>query len=124
MATPVDKNIDKVIYEKLASPKKLEFAKEKKPKVKKEDYDAGHFTRYFLRQVNNRSAKIIEVDKGQFNKFKSEPFYINLELMWKITGTAQEISNTNFNIVSAADKQMPGIKEALQNKLLDFAKLS
>jgi len=124
MATQIDKNIDKVIYEKLAESKKLEFATEKKPKMKKEDYDVGHFTRYFLRQVNNPHSKIIEVDKAQFNKFRSEPFYINLEINWKITGKPQDIANTNFNILEVADKKMPGIKQTLQNKLLEFAKLS
>jgi len=123
MATPIDKNIDAVIYRALAKPKALEFAKEKKPKVKKEDYDIGHFTRYFLRQVNNTFAKIIEVDKAQFNKFKSEPFYINLDINWKLTGSAQSIANTNLNILIEADKKLPGIRELLQNKLLEFAKL-
>jgi len=123
MATPIDKNIDKVIYERLMNPKKLEFAKEKKPKVKKEDYDIGHFTRYFLRQVNNVFAKIVEVEKAQFNKFKNEPFYIKLDIEWKITGGAQEITSTNFNIIVEADKKMSGIRELLQNKLLEFAKL-
>ena len=71
MATQIDKNIDKVIYNALAKPNKMKFAKAKKPEVKDSDYDIGHFTRYFLRQVNNPSSKIIETDKGQFNKFKT-----------------------------------------------------
>jgi uncharacterized protein YydD (DUF2326 family) len=123
MATPVDKNIDLEIYKKLANPKALEFANEKKPKIKKEDYDIGHLTRYFLRQVNNEFAKILEVNKAQFNKFKLEPFYINLDFEWKITGDIQDIVDTNFNIIVDAEKKMPGIKDLLQNRLLEFAKL-
>ncbi|GJQ43814.1 MAG: hypothetical protein JETCAE03_33120 [Ignavibacteriaceae bacterium] len=123
MPTPIDKNIDAVIYKELANPKKMEFANEKKPVLKQADYDRGYFTRYFLRQVNNPLSKILEVDKAQFNKFKSEPFYINLDMNWKLTGDLQSIIDTNYNILVESDKKLPGIKKLLENKLLEFTKL-
>jgi len=123
MPTPIDKNIDAVIYKELANPKKMEFANEKKPVLKQADYDRGYFIRYFLRQVNNPLSKILEVDKAQFNKFKSEPFYINLDMNWKLTGDLQSVIDTNYNILVESDKKLPGIKKLLENKLLEFTKL-
>jgi len=124
MGTAIDKNVDLVIYKTLTNIRATEYAKEKKSKPKESDYTVGNFTRYFLRQVNNSFAKIIEIDKEQFNKFKTEPFYINVDILWKITGDAQSIINTNLKIIIDADKKLPGIKDLLQNKLLEFAKLS
>lgn len=124
MPTPIDKNIDVVIYKNLTKFKKLEFAIEKKTKPTEKDYKNGYMLRYFLRQVNNVQSKIIEVDKSQFTKFKNEDFYIKLEIKWKITGELQEIIDTNLNIINIANKTIAGIKNLLENKLLEYSKFS
>lgn len=120
----IDKYIDISIYKNLAKPEKLEFAKEKKNAPTKKDYDNGFMMRYFLRQINNPQSKIIEVDKSQFNKFKLEDFYIKLEIKWKITGSIEEITNINLNILNQYDKKLPGIKSLLENKLIEYSKSS
>jgi len=123
MPTPIDKNIEVVIYKNLAKPEELEFAKEKKEKPTDKDYKNGYMVRYFLRQENNPQAKILEVDKSQFNKFKNEAFYIKLDIQWKITGNVDSITNTNLNILNSAEEILPGIKLLLQNKLIEYARL-
>lgn len=71
-------------------------------------YKGGNI-RYFLKQINVNPILIKEVDKNTFNQFKTNSFYIGVELQYdpKI--------GFNDNDVEAADKKMIGLKEFLRN---------
>jgi len=102
----------------ITSPNK--YAIEKLPKIKKEDTKRGWIDRYFLKQSNNIHARIIEIDKTQFNKFKNEPFYDNINIRWKITGNKLEIADVNSRVLEDANDDFNGILNKLQNDLLKF----
>jgi len=110
------------LYKTLSGYPKLKFADDKLPDVKEKDYKNGFITRYFFRQVNNPSSKIIEVDKKQWTSFQSDPFYIKVKFDWLISGDRDYVYNSNLKSITFADKTLPGIKKLLENNLFQFYK--
>lgn len=110
------------LYKTLSGYPKIKFANEKFPNIREKDYKNGFITRYFFRQVNNPSAKIIEVDKKQWVSFQSDPFYIKVKLDWLISGDREYVYNSNLKSIITADKTISGIRKLLENNLLQFYK--
>jgi len=110
------------IYNEIAPKASYEFASNTLPTIKKTDYDVGYFERYFLRQVNNPLAQIVEVNKKQWTTFSSNKFYTKVSLRWKISGRVDTVVDSNRKSLVEANKVIPGILEKLQNNLLQFYK--
>lgn len=107
-----------ILLNKTEYPKK--YAVQSFPDIEKEDTIRGWINRYFLRQSNNKFANIIEVNESDFNQYKNDPFYKNIKIRWKIIGNKEHIFNYNLKEINDADKEMPGIKSKLENKLLEY----
>ncbi len=91
------------------------------------DYTRGYITRYFVKPTSNRFAPIIEVDSGQYKLYSRTAvitpeamLYSAATLRWKISGSREQIINSNSISVSKADKILPGIRLKLGN-LLQFS---
>lgn len=100
-----------------------------KPKITPIDIENGLIKRYFLQHVSLR--KIIEIDKKQYDVFKNNPLYANIELDWVISGLANDVTSKNGDVVYGThhknqvttdwyDKKMPGLRRMLNNPLEYF----
>ena len=95
------------------------------PIVTQSDAANGYITRYFVRQTNDVGL-VIEVDKLQFDKFKSNPRFIVAKIRWKIVGkkdstmtsygaTSRGVRDININEVSKADLTFGGLMRYIQD---------
>jgi len=90
------------------------------PKPSKVDYDQGYVTRYFIRRVNNIDARIIEIDKTQWNLIGSQIdplLYSKISLPWKLTGNQSDVEQTNGKVVRKYNEELPGLQKYLRNYL-------
>ena len=109
------------------------------PILTQDDYKKGHISRYFIKKRNDRSNKIMEINKESYNLVTtSGPIDGNLwerySLRWKISGPLNDIkdgrgitiesgiSDTNKRILRKAEKEFRGISFHLQN-LIEFGKV-
>ena len=100
-----------------------------RPKVTQLDISNGFVTRYF---VQNISTKLItEVDKKQYEAFKTNVLYGRIDFPWVIMGLANDTLATDGNIIYGAkhkntvttafyNKKMPGLTRLLSNPLEGF----
>lgn len=118
----LEPELEKELYKQISRMEKLRFVKDIVIKPTEKDYKDGIMDRYFFRQVNNPKARIVEVDKRQWNSFSNEPFYKKVSLQWRITGKPEIIVDSNLRSIIIADKILFGIKKKLENNLLQFYK--
>lgn len=101
-----------------------------KPKITSVDVNRGYVTRYFVRMVSSR--KIVEVDKAQYENFKSNPFYQTTQINWIINGNDEDIitsdgktlrgvKNQNLVLIDYYNSEMPGITSVLRDPLEYFS---
>lgn len=82
------------------------------PVVTQNDATSGYITRYFVRQINDKSY-IVEVDKAQYQDFKNNPRFIVTKLKWKIVGRKETIKlNNGTNLYGIADQNKIAVSEA------------
>ena len=103
-----------------------------------DDYLRGYIIRYFIHQRNDKSARIREIDKQQFNNLAdpsaglNSNFYKGVALRWKITGPLNDvirngiiaepgIEDTNRRTIERKEFNMPGILRFLHNRLIEFS---
>ncbi len=104
------------------------------------DYKAGKITRYFARQRNGTTFKIMEISQQTYTDLTTNSNGVNyalwkaISIFWQISGplknerinnitTRAGIINTNQRIVDQAEKSFIGIKQYLSD-LQQFAKVS
>lgn len=74
------------------------------PIVTQQDAENGYLLRYFVRQVND-SSYVVEIDKKQYEQFKSNPRFITTQLKWKIVGIKKTYTlNTGANLYGVEDQ--------------------
>lgn len=74
---------------------KLEMTPEYiRPVVTLSDKDNKFLKRYFVRRVTDLSL-IVEIDKKQYNEFKTNSRFITTEINWKIVGKKETIKQSN-----------------------------
>lgn len=101
-----------------------------RPTVTTEDMQRGFITRYFIKRVNSGVDTIKEVSITDYNKFKSNPLYVGVNLEWKITGPLYDnkdskipvhgIIDTNMRTVKSKETIVPGLSIYLVN-LAEFS---
>tara|TARA_B100001778_G_scaffold275557_1_gene238614 strand:- start:721 stop:1377 length:657 start_codon:yes stop_codon:yes gene_type:complete len=92
-----------------------------------DDYKIGWFYRYFIKQRNNNTARVIEISKSEFEDIPgigaglNSSFYQGIQVRWKLTGPKNDIKNsrgviiepgiedTNFRVLQQRNIQMPGL---------------
>lgn len=82
------------------------------PVVTQKDVGNGYLTRYFVRQVNDLLF-VTEVDKKQYQEFKTNPRFMVTEIKWKIVGKKETLKLDNgSNIYGVADQNKITVSEA------------
>lgn len=97
-----------------------------KPSPTNQDYELGNFTRYFAKKTNENIY--IETSQEIYDKFvqKDERYaygsYITFSLIWTLTGGANQVADTNKNIVILIEQnnKITGLKEYLKFNYLEF----
>lgn len=107
-------------YNSIKEPTIGKYATEELLKISTNDIKRGWIERYFVRQVNNSNARIIEVGKSQYNELKSNPFYMGISFRWKITGKTHDVIKINAQISIKKDKDFPGIDTKLRKDFLKY----
>ena len=86
-----------------------------KPTLTSRDYKRGFITRRFAQKVNDDFSPIIEISDSNFNKMSINSLYKVASFKWRISGTKDEIKNSNRAIVSENCKKIPQLKNRLVN---------
>lgn len=82
------------------------------PVVTQADVLNGYITRYFVRPVNDNTL-IYEIDSKQYERFKTNPRFIAVQLKWKIVGEKETIVNTyGARVVGVKDFNMKSVANA------------
>jgi hypothetical protein len=87
------------------------------------DYQTGEFQRYFTKKVNE--TIFLEINQLTYNKIVSRDssiiysLYTPFSLPWQLTGTQDQVEQTNRNIVlyTEAKFKVYGLDQFLKNKL-------
>ena len=107
------------------------------PNPKDKDYKNKFIIRYFVRQITNVNAPIIEISKNLFESYGDDSglddsYYNTISLKWKIAGPEKNILskegyvieksilNANDDTLKLKEKDMVGIRQRLGN-LLEFS---
>jgi hypothetical protein len=81
-----------------------------------QDYNIGFIYRYFVRKRNEPFGVISEINKELYDKFTSSPFYLQLKMRWKITGTNKfEVEQLNQRSINYAQETMGNIDTYVKN---------
>ena len=86
-----------------------------------DDYKRGYIKRYFIQKANDATGYIYEIDSLSFLNFKISPFFNVVIIRWRITGTTDEIKESNSNSIKLAMKTIPSLHLYLPN-YLQFSK--
>lgn len=83
-----------------------------RPIVTQADIQAKKLIRYFTRPANDINT-VTEVDKKQYQQFKSNFRFITTSIEWKIVGAKKTIIlNNNINIYGVEDLNRIAVSEA------------
>jgi hypothetical protein len=85
------------------------------------DYKRGYIVRYFAQKANDLNYPIFEISDFTFNILLDNPFYTVVQLNWRISGSYEEIKESNFKSVKLVSKNMPNLMMYLPN-YLQFSK--
>lgn len=100
-----------------------------RPKITQLDISNGFVTRYFVRHISTKL--ITEVDKKQYEVFKTNVLYERVEFPWVITGFANDTLSSDGTVIYGTrhkntittefyNKKMPGLTRLLSNPLDGF----
>jgi hypothetical protein len=92
------------------------------PEITDAEYNIGYIVRYFVQKTNDDNSPIFEVDAENLTQVQSDPYYKTTSLKWRITGTPQEIMDSNQASIKLAYIEMKNLKLYLSN-LLQFARV-
>ena len=87
------------------------------PTPTENDYKMGFIKRYFAQRTNDKSGYIYEISEAVYGTLLTNPFFTVLTLRWKITGTDEELKESNFNSVKIGMQRIPLIIKYLPNYL-------
>jgi hypothetical protein len=87
------------------------------PVIEEYDYKRGYISRYFVQKSNDTNSTVYEIDSKTFSNLSSNSFYITITLNWRITGTQEQIKESNFKSVKLASQNMKSILTYLPNYL-------
>jgi len=87
------------------------------PKLEDNDYQRGFIKRYFIQKANDENSYVYEVSSDTYSDFNSTPFYKAQYLKWRLTGTPEEVKESNFKSVKLASQKIKGLLLYLPNYL-------
>jgi hypothetical protein len=107
----------------------LDIPKTIVPSPKPEDYESSFIERYFIQKVNDTYGFVYEIDKNEYNKIKSNPYFLTEIINWRISGPLNEVygdngllidkgvTNSNKANIADASKKLKNIGLHLTNVL-------
>lgn len=107
----------------------LDIPKTIVPSPKPEDYESSFIERYFIQKVNDTYGFVYEIDKNEYSKIKSNPYWLTEIINWRITGPLNEVYgdngllidkgviNSNKATLATASKKLKNIGLHLTNVL-------
>jgi hypothetical protein len=87
------------------------------PSPTETDYKIGYITRYFAQKGNDPSSYVFEINKDEYSNLVSNPFYVNVKLNWRLTGTVEQVRESNSKSVTLASHTIKSITLYLPNTL-------
>ena len=115
--------IYKYDYDRVST-KSIEFTNEDgfvintfSPTPTETDYKRGFITRYFGQKTNDTSGYIYELNESSNMALLLNPFYTTVSIRWRITGTNEEINESNYNSVKLGMSKIPLLIKYLPNYL-------
>jgi hypothetical protein len=107
----------------------LDIPKTIVPSPKPEDYESSFIERYFIQKANDTYGFVYEIDKNEYNKIKSNPYFLTEIINWRISGPLNEVygdngllidkgvTNSNKANIADASKKLKNIGLHLTNVL-------
>jgi len=92
------------------------------PEPSDDDYMIGYISRNFAQKTNDLNSPIFEIDSNRISEIITSEFYNIVSIKWRLTGTPQEIMDSNKNSIKLVSDKMKNLKLYLPN-LLQFAKV-
>jgi hypothetical protein len=87
------------------------------PKPTEDDYKIGYIQRYFIQKSNDNTAYIYEVDSSNFLDFQLSPYFKTSIIRWRISGSTDEISESNSKSIKIGMASIPSLHLYLPNTL-------
>ena len=87
------------------------------------NYEVGYILRHFAQKANDDNAPITEIDENNQLEIKIDGYYKVVSIKWRLTGTPQEIMDSNKVSIQLVNSEMKNLKLYLSN-LLQFAKVN
>ena len=81
------------------------------PKLTKRDYDTGFIIRYFIKKANDKNAITFEISKSDYKK--NLTMFNKTKINWKLTGTKEEVVESNLLTINNVNKVYKGIDTLL-----------
>jgi hypothetical protein len=82
-----------------------------------EDYKRGYIKRYFIQKANDAEGYIYEINSFGLLDFKVSPYFNSIVIRWRISGTNEEISESNSKSIRIGMKSIPSLHLYLPNTL-------
>ena len=94
---------------------------------REDEYLLGSGPRYFVEKRNDDYSYAIEIDQQQYEKIDllggiDGGLYHYTRILWRLTGTAQEVARTNEKALRDASKIVPSIEYAVRN-YVEYARI-
>lgn len=72
------------------------------PEPSEFNYRNTFLNRYFIRKSNDINGVVYEIEPSEFSKYKNNPLYIAVEIVWRISGDSiekiREINRRNIEV--------------------------
>jgi hypothetical protein len=81
------------------------------------DYINGYVKRYFTQKSNDAGAPIYEISKDLFSIYAASPFFIAVSILWRLSGSSDEISDSNLKSIKLGCKTIRNLYIYLPNTL-------
>lgn len=92
------------------------------PELTDDDYNRGYVVRNFVQKVNDDASPIMEIDSNNHVEIQANAYYKIVKIKWRLTGTPQQIMDSNKASIQLVYGEMKNLKLYLSN-LLQFAKV-
>jgi hypothetical protein len=92
------------------------------PQLTDDDYAQGYIVRNFVQKVNDDNSTITEIDENTHTEIQANAYYQIVKIKWRLTGTPQQIMDSNKASIGLVFHQMKNLKLYLSN-LLQFARV-
>lgn len=87
------------------------------PNPIEDDYRRGYIKRYFIQKANDASGYIYEIDSLNFLNFRISPYFTAIMILWRVSGTNDEISQSNSKSIKLGMQKIPSLYLYLPNTL-------